>query len=107
MSAGLARGFDGPGEAPRDGTGTGVLEPSPFEEPFTEATLSGWAARGDDIYLQAGKRAARFGDVLQASAEWHKTSGTKYCYLYCSLFNLQYQIHRTSHWKAATSSVKQ
>ena len=40
MSAGLASGFEGPGEAPR-----GVLKPwSPLEDPFTEATLS-----GDDI----------------------------------------------------------
>lgn len=37
----------GPGEESRDWTG--VLDPwSPFEEPFAEATLSGWAARGDD-----------------------------------------------------------
>jgi hypothetical protein len=48
MSDGLASGFEGPGEAPRDATG--VLEPwSPLEEPFTEATLSGWAESGDDI----------------------------------------------------------
>jgi hypothetical protein len=48
ISAGLASGFDGPGEEPRDGTG--VLEPgSPFEEPLEEVTLSGWAERGDDI----------------------------------------------------------
>ena len=44
MSAGLASGFEGPGEAPR-----GVLEPwSPLEDPFT-VTLSGWAESGDDI----------------------------------------------------------
>jgi hypothetical protein len=50
MSDGLASGFEGPGEAPRDATG--VLEPwSPLEEPFTEATLSGWAESGDDIGL--------------------------------------------------------
>jgi hypothetical protein len=38
ISAGSARGFEGPGEEFR-----GVLEPSPLEEPFVEATLSGWA----------------------------------------------------------------
>ena len=39
ISAGLARGFEGPGEEPRDGTG--VLEPSPLVELVAEATLSG------------------------------------------------------------------
>jgi hypothetical protein len=53
ISAGLASGFDGPGEEPRDGTG--VLEPgSPFEEPLEEVTLSGWAERGDDICVDVG-----------------------------------------------------
>ena len=58
MSAGLASGFDGPGEAP-----LGVLEPwSPLEDPFTEATLSGWAESGDDI--SAKRIAFRFFRVV-------------------------------------------
>lgn len=51
ISAGLASGFGGLGEEPRDATG---VEPpwSPFDDEPLAVTLSGWAERAGDISLE-------------------------------------------------------
>jgi hypothetical protein len=52
ISAGLASGFGGLGEEPRDATGVPGPPWSPFDDEPLAVTLSGWAEGAGDIFLE-------------------------------------------------------